>query len=600
MTRLILAALFGLLFGASLAASEIPSFRILTPPGTPSLTFAALLVGVVPEAATWGAVWGAALPGMALAALQALLAAAIGAGILHRLLPRLGPAAAWGLGILPGSLVLLPAIRLAADAARISNPTLLPWILADVGLLLAAVAWQGRPPPPSRTAAAVSTLLLALLLVFGIQFGALHVTGDSSNLIHAIPRDGAIPRIPLHHGDLLWSLPAQILAGGSPEASPHWLSALWIWHAAGRLALLWAAWLALAALLPGRPRWERAVLVAFLCLGGHTLLPWHSPLVFNSGSPPLFALHIDTWATIALAWGAAALLRWPTRAALGAVAMPLVSIGVLLGAAIAAAGASLRRVPTAPAAWTLLAAALLPGALPLLPSAAGLALTLAIAAAATTLLLPGVRIASLVGTKAILLAAFLLGSVLLGGPFDPFPSQDGQALLLEARGLLFGPDGRPLPVFGLSAPGAGAPNPYCGHFAGAFCADAPQALLRLGLPAALLAVALLLRPLPTRPSGMGAAMALAAAALAAGVLLVHWGYPAVEQTGFHPMASWLRTRLLEPGWHMALLLGAVLLARSLRPAIATALAATWTLAPMAQDLLPLQMIANARWLLLGP
>ena len=600
MTRLILAALFGLLLGASLAASEIPSFRILTPPGTPSLTFATLLVGVGPETTTWGAVWGAALPGMAVAALQTLLATAIGAGILYRLLPRFGPAAAWGLGILPGSLVLLSAIRLAADAARFSDPTALLWILASIGSLLAAAAWRVRPPPPSRPAVAISILLLVLLLVFSVQFGALHVTGDSSNLIHALPRDGVIPRIPLHHGDLLWSLPAQILAGGSPEASPHWLSALWIWHAVGRLALLWTAWLVLAALLPGCPRWERAVLAAFLCLGGHTLLPWRSPLVFNSGSPPLFALHIDTWATIALAWGASALLRWPTRAALGAVAMPLVSIGVLLGAAITVAGASLRRVPTAPAVWTLLATALLPGVLPLLSSAAGLALTLAIGAAAAALLLPGIRLTSLVGTKAILLAAFLLGSVLFGGLFDPFPSQDGQALLLEVRGLLFRPDGRPLPVFGLSAPGTGAPNPYCGHFAGAFCADAPQAFLRLGLPAALLAVALLLRPLPTRPSGMGTAMALAAAALAAGILLVHWGYPAIEQTGFHPMASWLRTRLLEPGWYMALLLGAVLLARNLRPTIATALAATWTLAPMTQDLLPLQMIANARWLLLGP
>jgi hypothetical protein len=197
MTRLILAALLGLLLGASLAASEIPSFRILTPPGTPSLTFAALLVGVVPETTTWGAVWGAALPGMTLAALQALLATAIGAGILHRLLPRLGPAAAWGLGILPGSLVLLPAIRLAADAARISDPTALPWILTGGGLGLTAAAWRVRPPPPSRTAAAISILLLALLLVFNVQFGALHVTGDSSNLIHALPRDGAIPRIPL-------------------------------------------------------------------------------------------------------------------------------------------------------------------------------------------------------------------------------------------------------------------------------------------------------------------------------------------------------------------------------------------------------------------
>jgi len=601
MMRLVLAALaFGLCLGASLAAVQIPGFRTLTEPGGFRLTFAVLLEGTGDAATAWGAIWAAAAPGVTIALLQTVLAAWLGAGLLQRLLPGVGAGAAWGLGILPGGLAAILAVRLAADGARWSEPALLPAWLGAAALLLGAAAWRLRPAPPSLRAAVASIALFGLLLVFGVQFGALHVTGDSSNLALSLLASNDVPRVPLHHGDTLWGLPAQILAGGPPDTAPHWLSALWIWHAAARLSLLWAAWTALAALLPGRPLWERAALTAFLCVGAHTLVPWHSPLVFNSGSPPLFALHPDTWAAIALAWGAAALLRWPTRAALGASAMPLVSIGALLGGALAAAGSALRRAPTAAAAWLLLACALLPGILPLLPSGAGLALTLAAGTAAAALLLPAVSLRRAIASASLLALAFAVGSIVVGGPFDPFPDPRGQAALLEWRGLLFGPDGRAVPVFGADAPGAGAPNPYCGHFAGAFCADAPQAFLRLGLPAALLASALLLRPLPRRTSGIGAALALSAAALAAGILLVHWGFPDPARTGFHPMASWLRTRLLEPGWHMALLLGVVLLARATRPSVAAALALLWTLAPMALDRLPLQIWSNARWLLSGP
>jgi hypothetical protein len=99
---------------------------------------------------------------------------------------------------------------------------------------------------------------------------------------------------------------------------------------------------------------------------------------------------------------------------------------------------------------------------------------------------------------------------------------------------------------------------------------------------------------------MGASLALVAAALAAGLALVHWGFPSVEQTGLHHMASWLRTRLLEPGWMMALLLATALLARRLRPSVSAALAGVWTFAPMTQDMLPFQILINARWLLFGP
>jgi hypothetical protein len=366
------------------------------------------------------------------------------------------------------------------------------------------------------------------------------------------------------------------------------------------LALLWTAWLVLCVLLPQRPAWERVALTGFLCLGAHTVLPWHSPLVFNSGSPPLFALHPDTWAAVALSWGAAAAARWPRRAGAAGLALPLVSVGVLFAGLLAAAGAALRRVPTAAAAWTFLAAGLLPGVLPLVPSAAGLALTLAVLVAAVALLLPATRLMQALTISAFLCGTFAIGTLLLGGPFDPFPDPRGQAALLQWRGLLFGPDGHPLPVFGTTAPGFAAPNPYCGHFAGAFCADAPQALLRLGLPAILLAFALWIAPLPGRPSGMGASLALVAAALAAGLALVHWGFPSVEQTGLHHMASWLRTRLLEPGWMMALLLATVLLARRLRPSVSAALAGVWTFAPMTQDMLPFQILINARWLLFGP
>ena len=601
MTRILLAFLMGIAVGAALAATQIPSFRGLTPPGTPTLTFAALLLGVAPaEELRWGDVWAAALPGLGVALLQTLLATWLGAGLLTRLLPSLSGAAAWGLGILPGSLVLILGVRLAADGARLTAPEALPILLVVLAAAAAAAAWRLRAPRPKRGELLPSLLLLLPLLIFGVQFGGLHVTGDSSNLIHAALAGSALPRIPLHHGDVLWSLPAQVLTGGTPDASPHWLSALWIWHAACRLALLWAAWLALTALLPRRPVLERAALVAFLCIGAHTVVPWHSPLVFNSGSPPLFALHPDTWGAIALAWGTAARARWRAQACLLGAAAPLVSISVLLSGAIAAAGAALRRVPTAHAGWLLLSTATLPGLLPLLPSEAGLTLTGAAVLAAVALLVPNTSLLVLAAGAGLLALAFLSGTLLVGGLFDPFPDPAGQALLMKTRGLLFGPDGRPLPVFGLSAPGAGAPNPYCGHFAGAFCADAPQAFLRLGLPAVLLVAALWLRPLPRRPSGVGAALALTAAALAAGTALVHWGYPSIEQTGFHPMASWLRTRLLEPGWLMALLLGVVLLARRLPPAASTALALLWTIAPMTQDRLPLQIWQNARWLLLGP
>lgn len=219
---------------------------------------------------------------------------------------------------------------------------------------------------------------------------------------------------------------------------------------------------------------------------------------------------------------------------------------------------------------------------------------------AAVLLLRAAPIGGLAAAAAILTAAFAAGTLLVGGAFDPLPADAGRAMLVKTRGLLFGPDGRPVPVFGTDAPGVGAPNPYCGHFAGAFCADAPQAFLRLGLPAVLLAAALWLRPLPRRAGAIGASLALTAGALAVGLLLVHWGYPAVERTGFHPMASWLRTRLLEPGWLMALLLSAVLLARRLPSRLSAILAAAWTIGPMTQDLLPLQIWINARWLLIGP
>jgi hypothetical protein len=601
MTRPLLALLAGVCAGASFAASQIPSFRGLTPPGTPTLTFAALLLGIEPAAELrWASVWVAALPGLCVSLLQTFLAVWLGAGLLTRFLPSLSGGAVWGIGVLPGSLLLILGVRLAADVARLTSAEVMPILLAVVAAAGAAAAWRLRPPLPDARSTFVSLFLLLLLLVFGVQFGGLHVTGDSSNLIHAALAGATLPRLPLHHGDVLWSMPAQILSGGTPETSPHWLTSLWIWHGAGRLALIWAVWLALGALLPRRPAFERASLVTFLCLGAHTMIPWHSPLVFNSGSPPLFALHPDTWGAIALAWGAAARVRWRLHAGLLGLAAPLVSISVLLGGAIAAVGTALRRAPTAPAGWLLLCTAVLPGVLPLLPSGAGLALTGAAATAAAALLLRSTSVAATTAGMGVLASAFLAGTLLVGGLFDPLPDAEGRALLAQARGLLFGPDGRPLDVFGLSAPGIGAPNPYCGHFAGAFCADAPQAFLRLGLPAALLAVALWLHPLPRRPTGIGASLVLTSGALAAGIAMVHWGYPSVEQTGFHPMASWLRTRLLEPGWMMALLLGVVLLARRLPPRVSAALAGVWTLAPMTQDELPVQIWINARWLLFGP
>lgn len=602
MTRILLACFIGISLGAALIATKIPSFRVLVDPGTPSLTFVSLFVGIWPTPDTpWNTVLQTALPGIIISGLQTLLAVWLGAALLHTLLPSLSATSVWSLGVLPGSLGIILAVRLSADISHLLGASAFPWILLVSAFAIASIAWALKAPIPTCSSLIVPLILFFLLLLFGVQSGALHITGDSSNIIHAAFAYPVLPRIPLHHGDLLWAIPTQLFAGGSPETTPHWLSALWIWHATGRLALVWATWLVVTSLLPPRrPRWERAALTAFLCLGAHTLIPWHSPLVFNSGSPPLFALHPDTWGAIALAWGAAARVRWPKQAALGGFSAPLVSISFLLGSAIAIVGSKLRSAPTALATYILFLVTLLPGLFPLIPSVVGFTLTLVLIIVALMILVQRIPIAQTITAMAILLAAFATSSLLTGGLFDPFPGEAGRALLQEARGLLLGPNGQIVPIFGLDAPGFAAPNPYCSHFAGAFCADAPQAFLRLGLPAVLLAIALWIRPPPQRASGLGASLVLAAVTMATGVLFVYWGYPAIEKTGFHPMASWLRTRLLEPGWMMALLLSIVLLARRISPQLSFVLAMIWTIAPMTQDQLPRQIFLNAQWLLFGP